>query len=262
MLEFGNHTSNVPAKYRITLAMSVALLAHTLLIAALAQWEARPEADVTRLNLVLVSSGDAEPEAQISAPVKPTATLQTTTTPKKLTITPVQTTSASDTKAPEPSPESVRPSHSTRSEKPTAPAPESISSAPSIEGKSSPIEGQADAQSTQIAPPEMETEPTYRGKLVSHIDNWIKNSGQIYIPAKSQRAQKPPKPLELELWLMRNGAIRRADITQSSGDSVFDKHTLRTVLNASPYPEPPKADQKNSQMRYRITLEVGSGPPL
>ena len=48
-----------------------------------------------------------------------------------------------------------------------------------------------------------------------------------------------PRTVEIEMELSSNGALRLAQISQSSGDPDVDRLILQAVVAGSPYPEPP-----------------------
>lgn len=48
-----------------------------------------------------------------------------------------------------------------------------------------------------------------------------------------------PRTVEIEMELSSSGALRLAQISQSSGDPDLDRLILQAVVAGSPYPEPP-----------------------
>lgn len=61
-----------------------------------------------------------------------------------------------------------------------------------------------------------------------------------------------PVAMEIELHLLSNGALIKADVYQSSGTEAIDGAAYRAALAASPYPEPP--GKEGRQQRYRVEL--------
>ncbi len=58
---------------------------------------------------------------------------------------------------------------------------------------------------------------------------------------------------EIELILFANGAIKRADITRTSGIKRIDELAKEAAYNASPFPKPPSEDIVTG-FRYRIPV--------
>ena len=65
---------------------------------------------------------------------------------------------------------------------------------------------------------------------------------------------KGSKTLTLKLVLFSNGSLKNALITQTSNNKPLDKAVRRIALDASPYPPPPPED-KSIGFKYQVTIQ-------
>ncbi|TGN41019.1 TonB family protein [Marinobacter confluentis] len=257
MLQYGKDTG-LPETYRITLAVSVALLAHTLLMATFTIDLPKHSYNPVTVSVQLTPRGSRASAKQPPAstapavvaepftieempPSEPTRALQVTSTPQPR-------------KAPEPQPE-ASPEHNPVPDRPNRqeslpqPAQNSaratLPSAPSKAGRQTgkPIESEHEITLQSEAPSE---ESSYISLLAQTI-------GERATIRKLEDVKKGQTlSVELELDLMSNGALVAADISRSSGNDGLDQRVYRAALEASPYPEPPSSASRQRPFRVEV----------
>lgn len=65
---------------------------------------------------------------------------------------------------------------------------------------------------------------------------------------------KSSKTLTLQLALFSNGSLKNARITETSNSKPLDNAVRRIALDASPYPLPPASD-KSIEFKYHVTIQ-------
>ncbi|KPP98140.1 TonB family protein [Marinobacter sp. HL-58] len=253
MLEYGSVTG-LPGKYRITLAISIALLLHTLVMSLLPFTV--PEADRHRqtVQVELVNPGSLpSPETTPSAATQPrerearkTETNKNgpdaNTQPDVVTVDSSRNQSRPD----EPRPE--RPSENTSDQPAENPAPARPSRASPASAAGNP-DAAAETEPepmTRITRSPQETDP-YLASLAVQVARELDKR-----PVPSSRNVTEPVTMELELRLMGSGALTSAKVTRSTGFSDIDQAVYQAALLASPYPEPPK--EYSGRKRFRVEL--------
>lgn len=255
MLKYGEDTG-LPGTYRITLALSVALLLHTLLMATFPFDLPEHNNNPVTVSVQLVPSGSApsaaDTPAQTHSPVRATP-FRIEDTPATRPSRDIPTTKRRQPRAvPEPAPEKV-PTADTSSRSQSQPQPEQQSepsrptraSTPSMAGKPSSQEKESEQEQAlrSDAPSE---ESSYLSLLAQTIGRKAK------IPKLDNFEKGQELGIELELNLMANGALVGARITRSSGNDSLDRRVYRAALAASPYPEPPSSG--SGQQRFRVEV--------
>ncbi len=252
MLETGS-INRLPAKYRMFLALSVALLVHALIAAGLSQFAIpQTQRQNSSLNVILVRSGhDAGTTSPASTASSPSTEPLPVTQPEVITGKSQLTTRQGPDTAPEPARPETRPDPTPQQALPQAVAPEPDDR----HGARSPIEGAADNAITQITPPTASHAPSYSDTLILQI---AKEAGRETLQIPKQTLRQGLQPLQLELKLMPNGTLVRADVIKSTGIQAYDQSILRAALRASPFPEPP-GDAGSSSLQFRITFYLEPG---
>lgn len=100
-------------------------------------------------------------------------------------------------------------------------------------------------QTTHITQSPSERDP-YLITLAVHLGKELE---KLRVPAISQLSQKVT--MEIELRLLGNGGLTRARVLKSTGIKKIDEAAYRASLAASPYPEPPSDEIQN---RFEIEL--------
>lgn len=254
MLEYGSVTG-LPGKYRITLAISVALLLHTLVMAVLPFTAPQTEGHRQTVRVELLNPG-SEPSPDTPASPVAQARESSLTQPDADSNGP-QSSSQPDVIALD----SARNSTDTRETTPDAPQPvpeerdperASSKSAPSRESSATAAgnpEADADEEPesiTRITDSPREMDP-YTASLAAHVGKELDKR-----PVPSSRRVTEPVSMELELRLLGSGALTSARVSQSTGFSEIDQAVYQAALLASPYPEPPK--EHSGRKRFRVEL--------
>jgi len=108
-----------------------------------------------------------------------------------------------------------------------------------------------DSAVTQISSnPKLPELSDYEQKLFEKL-NTAKFHDMLY-PIISQL--KSSKTLTLKLILFSNGSLKNASITKTSNNKSLDKAVRRIALDASPYPLPPAAD-KSIGFKYQVMIQ-------
>lgn len=98
--------------------------------------------------------------------------------------------------------------------------------------------------------PELEKISAYEELLRKKLTQ-TKYQDQLY-PIISKLNQS--KLITLELTIFPNGAIRNVQIKDSSNDQKLDRAVRKIALDASPYPVPPEAD-KSFGLKYNVSIK-------
>ncbi|PSF10638.1 energy transducer TonB [Marinobacter fuscus] len=247
-------SASAPAGYRLWLALSVALVVHTLALAGLPAFTAHQEVSRPRVEIMLASlSRPPAPVSPGSTPVPDKAQLastpsqQRTDSKSKALPEPVAKTQTPETSARKQAPEPDRQRTSYAS--PAAPnTPSSTGASPAAQQNPS-LHRRELEQNTknQVSKSPSETDP-YLIKLASHLAQQLEHQR---IPAVSQLGSTVT--MGIELRLMPNGALTRARVVSSSGVQVIDETVYRTALAASPYPKPDNQDSDRFEVKLIFT---------
>jgi len=263
--------------YRIMLAVSIALLAHTLLGLFLERYRI-PDSTPRTVEFQLVRSGEPKPPAKAAATVRPAPASQTQprqqsnrkpASPghqaKPKTVPPIISTIApSETATPAPEhevqprekPETTQPParQTGHSAKTTPPAPASTpqpvasppaatrSGARTLESKTGKLSGVTQLNTHQTKPLS-----AYERVLWEHIAQRIRF-------APFMRNLSELKTVRLQLNLMSNGTLEAVRVIRSSGDPIVDAAAKHATLLASPYPPPP-ANRADNGYRFQVELQ-------
>ena len=243
MAEPGLRPPSIPVPYRLALALSLAVLVHTLLLAGLpSPFE---EAREIRHRLVFKLSPPAS-QPGAAALAGPTAAeltdesqelrhqdfhvdpnlpvITTSDSPSRTTPRPVLERSAA------PAPQNQRPSPAEATGDKTPPTQTSADSAETTVLPAEPATEQAPSQ--QVATMPIQHDP-YLARLASHLAETLE---QRRVPAISKLNETVT--MELELRILPNGALTDARVVKSTGVPGIDDAAYRAALAASPYPEP------------------------
>ncbi len=239
MLDSGS-TASPPAQYRIALAVSLALLFHTLVLSALPLLFDSSERIDSTLTFELVVPG-SQPARQTTAssagqPASPVEVRNPDFQIPPLDPIPVAITPARKTAPPPKAAASASPQS----------APADAESAPAAAGapaESRPYTATADINRITETPEETDA---YIVQLATRIAGELRRR-QI----RGIRALSQPVAMEIELQLLKSGALTRARVARSSGVEEIDAETYRATLAASPYPEIPENDGRS---RFRVEL--------
>ncbi|MCL7944324.1 energy transducer TonB [Marinobacter sp. ATCH36] len=220
MLESGSVTG-LPGKYRITLAMSIAFLLHTLVMSVLSFTPPETENHRQTMRVELVSAG-SEPS------------------PKTVTSTATQNQEEFPHLA------AAERTGSQPNDQPSDQSSQSRTSTASVAG--SPVATvQTDPEPvTQISRSPQDTDP-YLASLAARVGDELNKR-----PVPSSHRVAKPVNMELELKLMGSGALTNAKVTRSTGFQEIDKAVYQAALFASPYPEPP--EEYSGSARFRVEL--------
>lgn len=254
MLEHGSNNS-LPAKYRIALALSTALLIHTLLLSSVpAIVQNVPAQHRQQLNLELVgtvSSSHSTPTADTTDSDKqsPTRNPQFEITPDQRDshpVEPVLTARHSNKKTTNnPGSQASKTSQNTDRTQPVAPS--RPSSSPSKSGTRTQASGRETTEEvTRITQSPAEQDP-YLVKLAMHLATRLETQR---IPAIG--ALTDTESMEIELQLLGNGALTRVRVITSTGNKQIDSAAHKAALSASPYPEPPP--DQGGKSRFKVKL--------
>lgn len=243
MLKYGKDTGP-PETYRIILAVSVALLAHTLLMATFPFKLPEHRHNPVTVSVQLMPEGSRPSQqntpSRTSSPVR--ATPFTIETPAIQPTPSVPTTSSPQARAvPEAQPEPRN-----QPEAQPSPSSGSMASAPSLAGEKT-IQQDDIEQELTLRSEKPSEESAYLSLLVQTI------AEKATIPKLDEFEKGQVLRVELELNLMANGALVGAKITEASGNDGLDQRVYRAALAASPYPEPPTSSGR--QQRFRVEVK-------
>lgn len=218
-----------PAIHRLVLALSVAALAHTLILAALAKPFSEPELN-HRLAFELVSRPSVTSDEAAADTPEPRHL------PFRLPgIQPVQEPSAPATQPVQPLAFPSPPDNFSAS---------NPSSPPSLASKSRPDSAMEDSPVRQISESPEERDP-YLRKLATHLAVQLDDQR---VPSIS--TLKQTVAVTLELRLLPSGALTRAQVVDSTGIESLDEVAYKAALAASPYPSP----EGETTDRFRVQL--------
>lgn len=270
MLKYGKDTG-LPETYRITLAISVAFLAHTLFMATFPFSLPEQTHNPVTVSVQLVPQGSAPSRAnapsQSSPPVRATPftieespapaqqrSIPTTSSPQPRSVTepardrapttkpvPQHTTALPDTEPP-----TVKAERTAQPKEQNVPSAGVAASVPSLAGERSTQQATTEQQELTLKSQAPSEESSYLSSLVQTIARKAK------IPKLEDFDKGQVLSVELELNLMSNGALVGAKIAESSGHDGFDQRVYRAALAASPYPEPPSSLAQ--QRRFRVDV--------
>ncbi len=251
MLEYGKVTG-LPGNYRIALALSVALLLHTLVMSVLPFTLPETEAHRRTVRVELISPG-SEPATESTSPTaskvpetQPADSSAEMASPEPSSRPEIATPDSSRNKDSEPG-EAPQPSPQAQAtDQPSADsAPARASTASAVGSPKTTAETEPEPI-TQITPSPRETD-TYIASLAARVGKELDKR-----PVPSSRQIAKPVTMELELTLMGSGALTSARVTRSTGFSDIDQTVYRAALLASPYPQPP--DEYSGRKRFRVEL--------
>lgn len=253
MLEYGTATG-LPGTYRITLAISVALLLHTLVMAALPFTMPDTESHRHTVRVSLINPG-SEPSPEATASTTGESSQPST---DRTATEPAQSRPASrpDIVATDSSRRNTR--SRAQEQAPTTPAPQTTATelpaqtAPSREasatvaGSPEPPAREKPETVTRVTQSPRDVDP-YMASLAIHIGKELDKR-----PVPSSRSVTEPVISQLELKLLPSGALTSARVTRSTGFSEIDQAVYQAALLASPYPKPP--EKYSGRKRFRIEL--------
>lgn len=242
------------------MALSIAILLHTLFLSGIPLPQPAVQEHHHRLTLELRTPGSTP--ATSSQPAAP-ADIQPREQPGERNPRfeipdpapgtppePEQVTSASSPRTvSEPSqgkkplaPDNIRPEPAEQQANPSTPA----SVASQADDPKEMEEETENADLTRISQSPTQQDP-YLIQLAVHLARELE---RLRVPAIAELTDTAR--MELELQLMKNGALTRARVVQSTGIQTVDEATYRAALAASPYPEPP-ADSETGD-RFEVEL--------
>ncbi|ROT97894.1 TonB family protein [Marinobacter sp. R17] len=265
-----------PVSARLALTLSLALLLHTLILAAVVHWlRQQPDEPPAAIHFTLLAPGDTPSKAsQASAHSASAAQTASTSTeqpskPPRETREPIVTRQGKQPRA-ETQPESTanrQPTHtvapastqqtqsSTHNARASAASPASVASqesgASAPETARQPVTPDKHAQITQQ---KVEQDP-YVALLWQHISEELDHR-----PVRSIHELKRIRTVRLELVLMDNGTLRQVETIESSGKRELDRAAVQSALAASPYPEPPES-ARDQGFRFQVELRFSPRSP-
>ncbi|MBW4935757.1 energy transducer TonB [Marinobacter sp. F4206] len=264
MQELQRTTHHTPANYRIGLALSAAVLVHTLLLSGFPSPIQQPDDTRHSVRFELVSPGatvspalaastsseapssrnprfEMPPTTNQSAP----STSETIVTKSERKIT--ESEPPAREKISQPQREQVPAEPTTSPSTQESQARQSPASVATRSGSQAPrIEAEPQANVTQVTESPSEQDP-YLIRLAVHLSHELQ---RLRVPAINQLSETVA--MEIELQLLENGALTRARILKSTGIKIIDDAAYRASLAASPYPEPPANDE--NQNRFEVEL--------
>ncbi|MBD3640270.1 MAG: TonB family protein [Marinobacter sp.] len=250
----------LPDSYRIALALSIAILLHTLFLSGLPFQQPDATEHHHRLTLELLTSGSTPTTSSKPAPPADTEPREQPgernprfEIPEPATATPPAPTPATSTLSSrtvaEPSQgetpplrDPVKPEPEAQQANPPKPA-----SVASQAGEPRDVKDETEnTELTRITESPSQQDP-YLIRLAVHLARELE---RLRVPAVTQLTDTAR--MEIELQLMRNGALTRASVVKSTGIRSVDEAAYRAALAASPYPEPP-ADSESGD-RFEVEL--------
>lgn len=256
-------TSALPATYRLGLAVSLALLAHTLLLSGLpTPFASQPDRHRESLSVELVLAGSTPSRARASSEpaterqprpiprfeVEPRQDRQPA--PEVVTADTDRKPSPSLEQSPAAPPATAPQLATTKTATPGNPESANTSSQPASASRTGAKARNNSEQTpepvTRITRSPVEVDP-YLVKLATHLARQLED---MRVPAISQLPE--PVAMEVELQLLGNGALTRARVVKSTGVANIDRAAYRAALAASPYPKPPEASP--GENRFEVEL--------
>ncbi|MDC0662599.1 energy transducer TonB family protein [Marinobacter sp. SS21] len=246
MLDTGRRNA-FPAKYRLLLALSVALTLHTLVVAFLPFInlpDDRPDQGVIKISLAQPGSREslptpppteAVPHRPAALPAPTPSTLAVPSRPASQRVADPEPPAPAPTKPPQTAPMST-----------STPAPADKAA------QDEPIETATEQLDvvTQLSEP-APTSP-YLTALAVRIAEHARSQFAHALAATLARRQ--PAPVQIELMLMNNGALIGASVVRSSGNPIIDRAAYQGALSASPYPAPPEGNKEGNRFRVEIVF--------
>lgn len=273
--------------YRITLAVSIALLIHTLVGLFLDRYRIPEPHPQKTIQFELVRSGDQPDTTRTATASKatPVSAPATRTLPPKKPVVEKPERKPQTTKQPVVTTQSTAPERTA----PHASKPRQTDRPPSVarrthppskarqHAKEQPQNSQASKASVQSdssrqAKAGAHTLPSDQGKtsgiteLNTHQDRplsayervlWEHIAQQIRFAPFMQNLQQV-RTVRLQLDLMSNGTLEGVSVIRSSGNPAVDAAARHATLLASPYPPPPASHADNG---YRFQVELKFTPP-
>lgn len=217
----------VPASYRIGLALSFALLLHIFLFAGLA-FPSLETQDFSHRLVFTLSSPNSQPSLQST----PTPSAQQPLRHTEFSVTPhreqpPQSTARAEQTTPASAPKRQDTLHQPSS---TRAVTAETATAQSSQRHTSQHESEETIQ--RITRSTSEQDP-YLIKLAVHLAEELQ---KLRVPAISQLNET--KEMTLELRILANGALTRAQVKETTGIANIDRAAYRAALSASPYPKP------------------------
>jgi len=240
-------TNGLPAGYRIGLALSLALLVHTLLLSGIPSPVREQEVDHREsVSFELIAPGrdqSARPAPESRSNSRPIAPIP------RFNPTPSEPVIA------RPRPEPRKAAEPIVSEQP-APRPDKAQNSP--ESTASPNARpaavaaeetrEAEETVTRVTNSPVERDP-YLVVLATHLARQLE---QARVPAMRQLSRTVS--MDVELQLLGNGALTRARILNSTGIEGIDAAAYRAALAASPYPEPPEDGREGNRFEVELVF--------
>lgn len=254
-------SSRLPARYRLALALSLALFIHTLLASLFPLLiRERPE-DTATISFELVPRGSqaslqrpeslAEPGSSAAGKAVSPFEVEPLTIKEQQRREPGQReTVARSAQTAQAVGETSAAASAAREIPETESATPGATSSPTASSRAGQQSSSTEAPTPEatvssVELPEKETDPyllALIAKLARQLDQY---------PLPELRQLDRPVYVTVELQLMSNGALIRADLAKVSGVDSLDRAAYRAALGASPYPEPPHS---NGRQRYRVNL--------
>lgn len=256
-------SSRLPAKHRLALTLSLAFFIHTLLASLFPLLVPQSDDDTPTIRFQLVAPGSTPSEqrraGQAQRPREEAETRDRVSAFEVEPLTPQETRQPRNERREAPSRESAEAPERDHSRSETAAGKAGGADNGSTQGSAStPTEGSQAGQQTPVPTevpttdtvssvdiPEKETDPY----LLSLIEKLASQLDQHPVPAL--RELDNPVYVTVELQLMSNGTLVKADLARRSGVDSLDRAAYRAALGASPYPEPPHS---SGRKRYRVNL--------
>jgi protein TonB len=235
--------SGLPEPYRITLAISIALLAHTLLMATFPFDLPEHHHNPVTVSVQLTPQG-SQPAVESTPSSTSSPVRATPFTIENQATQPIRTVPTTSSPQPRVAPEEQPESFSETEAKPSTSA-DAAASTSNMAGEK-PVRKKDTEQELTLRSEQPTEESTYRSLLVQTIARRAK------IPGLDDFDKGEVLKVELELNLMSNGALVGAKITGPSGNDGLDQRVYRAALAASPYPEPPGTNSR--QQRFRVEV--------
>lgn len=251
MAEPGLRPPSIPVPYRLALALSLAVLVHTLLLAGLPSpvEEAR---EVSHRLAFTLSTPASQPAASATSAERADDARE----PRHQEFSVDPHLSEITTLNP-----ASRTTASPEVERPAAPIARNQLPMPAVTASKNtpPTQAYADSAETSALPAEPANEPAltqqithtpsehdpYLVILARHLAETLE---QQPVPAISQLSETVT--MELALRILPNGALTSARVVKSTRVPGIDEAAYRAALTASPYPEP----EGESSDRFEVTL--------
>lgn len=235
-------TNALPAKYRLGLAISLALFLHTLLLSGIpTPLDQQAETHRESVRFELISPGSRETSATLAEKLNQQSSQIPTFDAPSLTEESRPAPEFSTTRQLQaPTPTKVTTDSPPRSESAKA------STGASVGEKVKQVYDAKDMSIARITRSPAELDP-YAVRLALHLAAQIE---KLRVPAMGSLTETVA--MEVELQLLGNGALTRARVLKSTGIENLDEAAYRAALAASPYPQPPEAAATGN--RFEVEL--------